>query len=123
MDITGGMEGVSNITSLPQDYSSVQTTDISNTSISTVPVTTPKPTLTPYEEYLFTTVLWTVHYVLDPIVLALGLLGNILAFLVLLQPQYRNQTTCLYMRILAVFDTSIILLKNVQVCVFVIFTI
>jgi hypothetical protein len=73
------------------------------------------PTISPYDDYVFTTILFVIHYILDPCVLCLGLVGNILAFLVLLQPQYRNQTTCLYMRILAVFDTSIILLKNVPV--------
>jgi hypothetical protein len=72
-------------------------------------------TISPYYDYLFTGLLFIIHNILDPCVLCLGLVGNILAFLVLLQPQYRNQTTCLYMRILAVFDTSIILLKNVQV--------
>jgi hypothetical protein len=74
-------------------------------------------TLSPYDEYVFTIILRVIHRYLDPIVLGLGLLGNILAFLVLLQPQYRNQTTCLYMRILAVYDTSIIVLKNIQVSI------
>ena len=73
------------------------------------------PTISPNDDKLFTAILFVIHNILDPMTICLGLVGNTLAFLVLMQPQYRNQTTCFYMRILAIFDTSIIILKNVPV--------
>jgi hypothetical protein len=84
-------------------------------------MTTIGPTISPYDDYLFTTIIFVIHHILDPCILCIGLVGNILAFNVLHLPQYRNQTTCLYMRILTVFDTSVILLKNIPVkppCIF-----
>jgi hypothetical protein len=59
-----------------------------------------------YEIAIFRLSLLLINKVLPPAVIGVGLVGNILAFLVLRQPQYAKQTTCFYMRTLAIFDTT-----------------
>jgi hypothetical protein len=61
------------------------------------------------EERIFSATLFTINIILPPIVIILGLVGNFLAFVVLRQPQYAKQTTCFYMRVLAIFDSSALL--------------
>ncbi|XP_064641203.1 galanin receptor type 2-like [Lineus longissimus] len=58
---------------------------------------------------LFGAILLTVNLILPPGIIAFGLLGNLLAFFVLRQPQYAQQTTCFYMRMLSLFDNSCLL--------------
>jgi hypothetical protein len=65
--------------------------------------------LSPEEENIFSAILFTINMIFPPIVIILGLIGNILAFVVLRQPQYAKQTTCFYMRVLAIFDSSSLL--------------
>jgi hypothetical protein len=65
--------------------------------------------LSPQEEKIFTSYLIAINKVLPPLVIIVGLIGNLFAFLVLRQPQYAKQTTCFYMKALSVFDSSSLL--------------
>ena len=47
--------------------------------------------------------------VYPPILVAFGITGNLMSFLLLRQPQYRHLLTCFYMRALCVFDTIVML--------------
>ncbi|XP_064644527.1 proteinase-activated receptor 1-like [Lineus longissimus] len=51
-------------------------------------------------------VLFTLNKILPPAVIVGGLVGNLLIYLVLKQPQYSKQTTCFFMRMLAICDTT-----------------
>ena len=49
-----------------------------------------------------------IHLYLPPLVIPAGLVGNVLSFLVMLQPHNRRRSTCLYMGALAVSDTVLL---------------
>ena len=49
-----------------------------------------------------------IHLYLPPLVIPAGLAGNVLSFLVMLQPHNRRRSTCLYMGALAVSDTVLL---------------
>jgi hypothetical protein len=84
------------------------------TTLSTLQTGLPTdPGLSPTEERIFSVILIAVNKVLPPFVVLFGLVGTLLAFLVLRQPQYAKQTTCFYMRVIAVFD-SLSLLTHVS---------
>jgi growth hormone secretagogue receptor len=61
------------------------------------------------EGRIFSVILFVIDQVIPPVIIAFGLVGNVLAFLVLHQPQYAKQTTCFYMRVLAIFDSMCLL--------------
>jgi growth hormone secretagogue receptor len=63
------------------------------------------------EMRIFSAILFIVDIALPPAVIAFGLIGNILANLVLRQPQNAKQTTCYYMRGLSMFDCLILSYK------------
>jgi hypothetical protein len=65
--------------------------------------------LSPEVERIFSATLFTIIIILPPTVIILGLVGNILVFVVFRQPQYAKKTTCLYMRVLAIFDSASLL--------------
>jgi hypothetical protein len=60
-----------------------------------------------YDLEIFQLLLLAINKVLPPAIIVVGLVGNVLAFVVLRQPQYAKQTTCFFMRTLAIFDTSV----------------
>jgi hypothetical protein len=63
------------------------------------------------DEEIFSGIIFAVTIVLPPVLIVLGLFGNILSYLVLRQPQHAKQTTCYYMRMLAIFDSLILVVK------------
>ncbi|XP_064624609.1 G-protein coupled receptor 183-A-like [Lineus longissimus] len=55
-----------------------------------------------------------IHIILPPIIIVVGIIGNVLSFLILRKPKYADQSTCFYMRILAISDTTELLFLNLQ---------
>ncbi len=59
-------------------------------------------------EYLQFQVGEAIHEYYFPTIISIGIVGNILSFLVMIKPQNRHVTTCLYMASLSVSDTLLI---------------
>jgi hypothetical protein len=68
-------------------------------------VTPEEDALTEEEGRIYSTILFILNKVLPPAVIVGGLFGNFMIFLVLKQPHYSKQTTCFFMRMLAICDT------------------
>jgi hypothetical protein len=51
---------------------------------------------------------------LQPVIVLLGVVGNILSFRILSLPNYKNQTTCVYMKGMAISDSMYLVLYALQ---------
>ena len=67
-----------------------------------------------WEENLFIGTIFLFDKCLPPVLIAIGLVGNLLAFLVPRRPKYYKQSTCVYMRALTFFDSFTLIFYILQ---------
>ena len=56
-----------------------------------------------------------IHYYYFPAIVLIGIIGNILSFLVMVKPQNRHISTCVYMASLSVSDTILIIYQGYSI--------
>ena len=69
---------------------------------------------TPWEKQVLRTVITFFNEYLPPVLITIGIIGNVLAFVVLKNPKFRKQSTCVYMRALACFDSYTLIVHTLQ---------
>ncbi|XP_064637017.1 FMRFamide peptide receptor frpr-18-like [Lineus longissimus] len=70
--------------------------------------------ISPEHQKLFDEIIFATNMIVPPIIISIGIIGNILSFLVLRKKKYAKQSTCVYMRALTFFDSFTLLVYAFQ---------
>jgi hypothetical protein len=74
----------------------------------------PHPGTLDYRIAVMKDILYVVDIYLPPIIISIGLIGNLLSWVLMSQHHYSQSTNCLYMRFLAVSDSLYLLTQTLQ---------
>jgi hypothetical protein len=83
-------------------------------TIGAILVNVTKNEISPENQKVFDDVIYVTNKIVPPIIITIGIIGNILSFLVLRKRKYAKQSTCVYMRALTFFDSFTLLLYSFQ---------
>jgi hypothetical protein len=70
--------------------------------------------ISPEYKKLFDDIIFVTDKIIPPFIITIGLVGNILSFVVLRKTKYTKQSTCVYLRALTLIDSILLLVYSLQ---------